>query len=84
MSGKDGCNFHLYIYFRQVLTLSVDQIKLKQVDKAEAALLSLRQLLDNGADPHGEGIVVTLVKYYCGTNVVNLNQSINSHIFQLI
>ena len=38
-------------------------MKLNQVDKAEAALLSLRRLLDEGADPHGEGAGSNLMKY---------------------
>ena len=38
-------------------------IKLNQVDKAEAALLLLRRLLDKGADPHGEGAGSKIMKY---------------------
>ena len=42
----------------QVLSVPVEHIKLEQVDKAEAALLSLRRLLDEGADPQGQGTAV--------------------------
>ena len=48
-------NFHFCSC--QVLSVSVEHIKLEQVDKAEAALLSLRRLLDQGADPQSQGTV---------------------------
>lgn len=41
----------------QVLSVPFEQVKLNQVDKAEAALLSLRRLLDQGGDPESKGMV---------------------------
>ena len=39
----------------EVLAVPVGRVKLEQVDKAEGALLAVKRLLDNGADPNGEG-----------------------------
>lgn len=39
----------------EVLAVPVKRVKLEQIDKAEAALLSIRMLLDNDADPVGDG-----------------------------
>ena len=39
----------------EVLAVPVGRVKLEQVDKAEGALLAVKRLLDNGADPNGVG-----------------------------
>ena len=39
----------------EVLSLPVESVKLEQVEKAEAALLSIRRLLDQGKEERDEG-----------------------------
>ena len=66
-SGSSGCvaiplevnNFVDYIWeeatgqLEEILAVTVDTLKTEQVDKAEASLLSIRRLLDQGGPPEG-------------------------------
>ena len=57
------------------MSVPVERIKLEQVDKAEAALLSLRRLLDQGADPQSEGMVVFIFHTLISLEVMGVSMA---------